>query len=63
MRIPYKNPREWYRWFAWYPVWVNRQWRWLEPVERSVRVRHPLGGIFDYRSTGKREEEERVAKE
>ncbi len=30
-----RDPMQWHRWFAWYPVYVERgEIRWLEYVER-----------------------------
>lgn len=28
----------WNRWFAWHPVYIDKQWVWLEHVERRVDV-------------------------
>jgi len=34
---PYVNPKEsWHTWFAWRPVWIGKEYVWLEKVERKL---------------------------
>jgi hypothetical protein len=36
----------WRKWFAWYPVAIDRQMVWLETVERKVECYGGVGGLF-----------------
>lgn len=29
------DKREWHKWYAWHPIYVNKTWVWLETVHRK----------------------------
>jgi hypothetical protein len=45
---PFKIPKEWTRWFAWYPVDVGDHIVWLEYVEYATRFVY-TGSYTEYR--------------
>ena len=45
-----KDPDEWHKWFAWHPVKISdRQYAWLENVERRGRYTAKEAWDFEYR--------------
>lgn len=34
MKLQTQDRKEWHRWFAWHPVWVNNNFVWFETVQR-----------------------------
>ena len=46
MKSPIHSPKrdpnvDWHRWFAWHPVYVRFERRWLTYVERNIRAKRP----------------------
>jgi hypothetical protein len=48
VRWTVKEVDPWRPWFAWHPVRIDKQWVWLERIERMILCPE-IGGAFYYR--------------
>jgi hypothetical protein len=35
----------WHKWFAWHPVWIDKEWIWLENVQRMGYWQDDIAGL------------------
>lgn len=51
MRWKYKDPREWHRRFAWWPIEIDGEWIWWEYFETRLEWSNVVDK-WDYRKCG-----------